>query len=294
MSDTELPVTVLGSVAGLHVQSELFVAGPDSAAGSRIRRAIEDFVEGVSHYEIWSTLAWQEIRKRYQRSVLGPFWITLTMLIMIGGMGPIYGILFRQDVHTFLPYLALGIITWGLISPLILESCTVFQQSDKLIQSVRLPMTTYVAKLIYGNVLIFLHNIFAFVPIMLVFSIKPQWVWLMAIPGVLLILVAAIPVGFILGPLCARFRDLQPIVGSILQLLFFVTPIFWQASMLGPRQYLVNYNPFFLFVSLVRGPISGHIPNVKVYIGVGLVIVVLYAVALPIFARCRSRIAFWV
>ncbi len=273
---------------------ELFLAGPDSAAGSRIQRGLGDFVEGVSRYEIWSTLAWQEIRKRYQRSLLGPFWITLTMLVMIGGMGPIYSILFRVDVHTFLPYLSLGIITWGLISPLILESCTVFQQSDKLIQSVRLPMTIYIAKMIYSNVLIFLHNILAFVPIMLVFSISPQWVWLMVIPGVLLIIIAAIPVGFILGPLCTRFRDLQPIVASLMQLLFFLTPIFWKASMLGPRQYLVNYNPFFLFVELVRGPVSGYIPSVKTYIGVGLVIVVLYAVALPVFARCRQRISFWV
>jgi lipopolysaccharide transport system permease protein len=272
----------------------LFLSGPDSAAGSRTRRALDDFVEGVSRYEIWSTLAWQDIRKRYQRSLLGPFWITLTMLVMIGGMGPIYAILFHADVRTFLPYLSLGIITWGLISPLIMEGCTVFQQSEKLIQSVRLPMTTYVAKLIYSNVLIFFHNILAFIPIMLVFSIKPQWVWLMALPGLLLIILASIPVIFILGPLCTRFRDLQPIVGSIMQLLFFLTPIFWKASMLGPRQYLVDYNPFFLFVELVRGPISGYVPNVKTYIGVGLVIVVLYAVALPLFSRCRQRIAFWV
>ncbi|MGH8233689.1 MAG: ABC transporter permease [Rhodanobacteraceae bacterium] len=291
MSSPEVLLAGPDSGAG---SSELFLAGPDSAAGARIQRALEDFVEGVTRYEIWSTLAWQDIRKRYQRSILGPFWITLTMLVTIGGMGPIYAILFRVDVRTFLPYLSLGIITWGLISPLILESCTVFQQSEKLIQSVRLPMTTYIAKLIYSNVLIFLHNILAFIPIMLVFSIRPQWVWLMAVPGVLLIIITAIPVGFILGSLCTRFRDLQPIVGSLIQLLFFLTPIFWKASMLGPRQYLVNFNPFFLFVELVRGPISGYMPSGKVYIGVGLVIVVLYAVALPLFARCRQRIAFWV
>lgn len=272
----------------------VFQAGPDSSAGSRLTRAFADFSEGMARHEIWSTLAWQDIRKRYQRSLLGPFWITLTMLVMVGGMGPIYAILFRADVREFLPYLALGIITWGLISPMILEGCTVFQQSERMIQSVRLPMTTYVAKLIYTNVIIFFHNILAFVPVMLFFSIKPEWVWLLAIPGLLLIIIAAIPVVFILGPLCARFRDLPPIVASLMQLLFFLTPIFWQAKMLGPRQYLVNYNPFFLFVNLIRTPFSGGVPNLKTYVGVGLVIVVLYAVAIPVFARCRARISFWV
>lgn len=271
-----------------------FMTGPESGAGSRLRLAFADVVEGVRRHEIWSTLAWQDIRKRYQRSILGPFWITLTMLVMIGGMGPIYAILFRVDVHEFLPYLALGIITWGLISPMILEGCMVFQQSQQMIQSVRLPMTTYIAKLIYTNVIIFLHNLVAFIPVMIFFAIRPEWTWLLAIPGLLLIIIASIPVVFILGPLCTRFRDLSPIVGSLMQVLFFLTPIFWQAKMLGPRQYLVNYNPFFLFVNLIRTPFSGGVPNLKTYIGVGLVTVVLYAIAIPVFTRCRSRIAFWV
>lgn len=276
------------------VGQNFFVAGPGSTAGSRIKLGFADFIAGISHYEIWSALAWQDIRKRYQRSLLGPFWITLTMLVMIGGMGPIYAILFKADVREFLPYLALGIITWGLISPMILEGCAVFQQSQQMIQSVKLPMTVYVAKLIYTNVIIFFHNILAFIPVMIFFSIKPEWVWLMAIPGLILIIIASIPLVFILGPLCTRFRDLSPIIASLMQVLFFLTPIFWQAKMLGPRQYFVDYNPFFLFVNLIRTPFSGQIPDVRTYLGVGLVIIVLYAVAIPVFARCRSRISAWV
>lgn len=288
------PGTLMPTSRGMAERLDYFLAGPDAGAGSRLAQAFRDVAEGVSRYEIWSTLAWQDIRKRYQRSILGPFWITLTMLVMVGGMGPIYAIIFRVDVQEFLPYLALGIITWGLISPMILEGCSVFHASDRMIQSVRLPMTTYVAKLIYTNVIIFFHNILSFVPVMLFFSIKPEWTWLLAIPGLLLIIIAAIPVVFILGPLCARYRDLSPIVASLMQLLFFLTPIFWQAKMLGPRQYLVNYNPFFLFVNLIRTPFSGGVPNIKTYVGVGIVIVLLYAVAIPTFARCRARISFWV
>ncbi|NII12383.1 ABC transporter permease [Oleiagrimonas sp. C23AA] len=262
--------------------------------GTLLRRGLADVWAGFSNYEIWSSLAWQEIRQRYRRSLLGPFWITLTMLVTIGGMGPLYSILFKLDPTNFLPYLALGIITWGLISPLILEGCTTFVESDRLIRSVKLPLSTYVAKTVYSNLLIFLHNILAFVPIMLFFGIAPHWRWLMAIPGVMLITVAAVPAGFILGIFCARFRDLQPIVSSVVQLAFFMTPIFWKASLLGPREYLVNFNPLYLFIEMVRGPIYGYIPGIKTYIGVGLVIVVLYAAALPLFSRYRSRIAFWV
>jgi len=88
---------------------------------SRVAIACRDIVDGVRAYPVWSTLGWQDIRQRYRRSALGPFWITLTMLVTIAGMGPLYGALLKQDVHDFVPYLALGIITWGLISTLILE-----------------------------------------------------------------------------------------------------------------------------------------------------------------------------
>lgn len=262
--------------------------------GQLFAPAFADIAAAVRHYEIWTALAWQDLRQRYRRSLLGPFWITLTMLVTISGMGPLYGILFQQEVRDFIPYLALGIITWGLISPLILEGCTTFLESDRLIRSVKLPMTTYVAKTVYGNLLTFLHNILAFVPIMLWFGIAPEWRWLVAIPGVLMILLAAIPTGFILGILCARFRDLQPIVSSIVQLAFFLTPIFWKAELLGPREYLIHYNPLYLFVEMVRAPIYGYVPGVNTYYASAAVILVLYAVALPLFARYRARIAFWV
>lgn len=260
----------------------------------RFKRAFADIGEALRHPETWMALAWQDLRQRYRRSLLGPFWITLTMLVTIVSMGTLYGILFQQDLHDFMPYLALGIISWGLIASLVVDGCNVFTQSDRLIRSVRLPMTVYVAKSVYGNLLTFLHNILAFVPVLLYFSILPQWRWLAAIPGVLMILLAAVPVDFILGILCARFRDLQPIVNSIMQLMFFLTPIFWKPESLGARAHYVHFNPLYLFVDVVRGPIYGYLPDAKTYLGAGVVIVLLYAVALPLFARYRARIAFWV
>lgn len=80
---------------------------------SRATLAMRDVMDGIKAYPIWTTLAWQDIRQRYRRSVLGPFWITLTMVVTIAGMGPLYGALLNIKTEEFVPYLALGIITWG-------------------------------------------------------------------------------------------------------------------------------------------------------------------------------------
>lgn len=261
---------------------------------SRAAKAARDVIEGVTNYPVWATFAWQDIRQRYKRSVLGPFWITLTMLVTIAGMGPLYGALFKIDLHTFVPYLALGIITWGLLSSLLLDGCACFSAVETVVRSVRLPLTLHVMRALWRNFVMFGHNILAYVPIMLLLGIAPRWTWLMAIPGVLLVMVAAFPASIILGIFCTRFRDMQPIVGSIVQLAFFLTPIIWKPEALGARAYLVAFNPLALFMEIVRGPIYGTIPSPGIYLAAIGVTVVLYLIAAPLFVRFRSRIAFWI
>ncbi|WP_202816964.1 ABC transporter permease [Pseudomonas citronellolis] len=217
---------------------------------SRATLAMRDVVDGIKAYPIWTTLAWQDIRQRYRRSVLGPFWITLTMVVTIAGMGPLYGALLNIKTEEFVPYLALGIITWGLISTLILDACNAFIGSDSIVRSVRLPLSLHIFRSVYRNLLFFAHNILAFVPVMLYVKIVPTLQWLMVIPGLLIIVVAAVPLSILLGIFCARFRDMQPIVGSVVQLAFFLTPIFWKPSALGHRAYVAHYNRFTCFSNL--------------------------------------------
>ena len=100
-----------------------------AAPPTRLALAARDVREGIAGFAVWSTLGWLDIRQRYRRSVLGPLWITLTTLVTIAGMGPLYGALLRIPIEDFVPYLALGIIVWSLISSLIIEGCACFKSS---------------------------------------------------------------------------------------------------------------------------------------------------------------------
>lgn len=261
---------------------------------SNRRLAFADIADGIRLYPVWSTLAWQEIRQRYRRSVLGPFWITLTMMATIAGMGPLYATLLKVKASDFIPYLSLGLIAWGFLSSLMLDGCQTFTASDKMIHSVRLPMSLYVFQMIFRNIIIFLHNILAYVPFAIYLGIHPTWLWLMSIPGMVMIVIAGVPVALILGIFCARFRDMQQIVASVIQLAFFVTPVMWKPELLGSRMFVAKFNPLYLFIEVVRAPVYGYLPGAKVYLGVAIMTVVLYALAIPLLIRFRQRIAFWV
>lgn len=216
------------------------------------------------------------------------------MLATICGMGPLYGALFKLDVDSFVPYLSLGVIAWGLLSSVINDSCSVFSGSERLIHSVKLPFAMYVLRSITSNIIIFLHNMIAFVPIAIYCDVQLRFVGVVALLGVILVVLAAFPVYLINGVLCARFRDMQPIVSSVTQLLFFVTPIIWRPELLAGRAEFVRYNPLFPFVEAIRSPLLGRLPDMYSYTFIGLITVVLWLVAFPFFARYRARIAFWV
>lgn len=266
--------------------------GPKPA--SQWQLAVRDLVDGLRAHRVWMLLAQMDIRQRYRRSVIGPFWITITMVIWILAIGPLYGHLLGIGSDEFIPYVAMGIITWGLISGVLLDGAGAFVGADNLVRSVRLPYTVHVLRVIQRNLLIFLHNLLAFVPFMLWLHIMPRWEWLAAIPGVALILLAAIPAAFLLGTLSARYRDLQQMIASIVQLAFFLTPIFWKSDLLGPRAYFADYNPFQVMLEVVRRPIVEGIPPASAYAKMLLLIVLLYVVAAPFFVSYRRRLAFWI
>ena len=256
--------------------------------------ALRDLTDGLRAHRVWMLLAKMDIRQRYRRSIIGPFWITITMVIWIVAIGPLYGHLFGLKSEEFIPYVAMGIITWGLISGVLIDGAGAFVGAENLVRSVKLPYTVHILRVLQRNLLIFAHNLLAFLPFMLWLGIVPQWRWLMAIPGVALILVAALPTSFLLGTLSARFRDMQQIIGSIVQLAFFTTPIFWKAESLGTRTYLADYNPFQVMLEVVRRPVVEGIPPTEAYAKMALLIVLLYVAAAPFFVRYRRRIAFWI
>ena len=68
-------------------------------------QAFADIVNGARLYRLWSRFAIHDIRQRFRRSVLGPFWLTISMGTMIGTLGFLFSVVFRQDVPRHCPLL---------------------------------------------------------------------------------------------------------------------------------------------------------------------------------------------
>ena len=265
-----------------------------SAPRRRLTEALHDLVEGFARWQLWVLLGWNDIRQRYRRSIVGPFWITISMAAMIGGVGYMYAGLFGQKLDEYLVYLAAGIIVFNLISSVMTDGTYVFIASSRAILQAKAPLSIYVYQMIWKNFLIFLHNVTIQIILLIAFQVQVGMGVVLALAGLLLIMVNSIWAGLLLGALSARFRDIPPIVASLMQVAFFLTPIFWKREHLPNREAFVDLNPFYYFIELVRMPLLGQIPPAHMWLVVLAMTCIGGIVSLLFFARYRRRIAYWI
>lgn len=242
---------------------------------------------------LWLTLARQDIKLRYRRSILGPLWITISMAITIYSMGFLYGRLFHIELANYLPYLASGVIGWSLISNILLESTQVFVDAEPYIKSQESFLSLFMMRLIIRNIIVFLHNIITFIPIVIIFKIKIGFEILLLIPAVMMIGVIAFFWGTILGIVGARYRDFQQIISSVIQVIFFMTPIMWMPDNLPLQaQWFIKLNPLNHLLNLIRYPLIHN--NVSIEWGWILLLagsgILIYTALVQTF---KNRVVFW-
>ncbi len=263
-------------------------------AGARQRVAWQDVADGLAAWRLAFTLGWLDIKLRYRGSILGPFWLTLSTAIMVLSMGVLYSQLFHMEVRKYLPYLALSLVLWNTLGGLVGDACTCFTSAEGSIRSLRMPFTIHATRAVVRNALVLLHNVVVIVGVFAWFEIWPGATAFAALPGAALWVIDALAACLLLGAFCARFRDVAPIVGSVMQIAFFLTPIIWQPELITDNAQYLLLNPFYPLLALVRDPLLGVMPGLDLWIAAAVWSAVLCLSAWALFARVRGRLAFWV
>src|SRR5258707_8489528 len=262
--------------------------------GNAAGKALTDLAAGITLWRLWARLGWNDILQRYRRSLLGPFWLTASMAIMVIALGVLYAELFNTPIHDFLPYLCVGLLVWNLVSSFLTEGGALFTGVESYIKQIRLPYSVYVFRSSWSKLIIFAHNFVIYFGILLYFQILPGAVALLAIPGLLLVLLNGAAATLFIGMVSARFRDVPQLINSVVQIVFFVTPIMWKPELLRSRTFIADFNPFYHFLEIVRAPLLGSLPSAKSYVAVLLITLINTVIVGAFFARFRSRISYWV
>lgn len=265
-----------------------------STPSANALKALEDILAAFINWRIWLLLSWQDIRMRYRRSILGPFWITLSVAVTIYTMGFLYGKLFKLDLSYYYPFLAIGLLTWNLILGLITDGANCFIEAESFLKQMKLPYLSFIFRMISRNLIIFAHHLIVLVPIFLFMQIHLKMYAFLSFYGLFIILINAINYGVILAILSTRYRDCPQFIACIMQVIFFLTPILWVKKALPEYYYFtVDYNPFAQIIELVRNPLLGQLPTAYAVYSTLLITVIGFIASFTLFSRYRSRIVYW-
>ena len=275
---------------------------PAASDSRTFARGVKDLLDGFRHSELWLHLGWTDIKQRYKRSVLGPLWITVATAITAVAMGLLYGTLFGQDLHFFLPYVALGLIFWNFIADSIKEGSVVFSTNEGLIKQLPAPISVHVYRMVWRQLIIFAHNIVIYVVILVVFPQPLNWTALLFFPAMALFILNAIWVSIVFGVLATRFRDIGQLLTTLVQLVFFMTPIIWSTRTftdstgqeLSSRMRLVELNPMYHYLEISRGPLLGESIAAYHWWVVIACTALGWAAAMVVMRNFRARVAYWV
>jgi len=258
------------------------------------RKSVDDIINAAQVWRIWIMLGTTDIRKRYRRSRIGPFWITASMAVLVVGLGILYSGIFGMAIGEHLPYLAVNFVIWGLIASLVNEGCGVFLESESYMKHFSLPKSAYVFRMVYRSLLMTAHNFLIVPVVLLIFAIPVRPVAFLIIPAIVLIVLNGLWISLLLGTLSARFRDVPQTVQSIMQVVFFMTPVMFHTKQLSPNlQSVLDFNPFAAFLAIARDPLLGNLPRVQDVIVAVACLCLGWLIVLPFFGKFRDRIVYW-
>jgi ABC-type polysaccharide/polyol phosphate export permease len=216
------------------------------------------------------------------------------MAILVGALGMVFSTVWKMDIKTYLPYLATGFMIWLPMSQIILEGGHLFIGAEPILKQVNLPFTVFACANVAHNMLVMAHYFIVWAVVVVAFQVSFSLSTLLFIPGVMLICINGVWISIIAGLACARYRDIEPLLASILQIVLFVTPIMWTADQLGRKGALfVDVNIVFHFIEIVRKPLLGGVPEILSYQIVLATTLVGWIVTVLVFSRCRRYLVLW-
>jgi lipopolysaccharide transport system permease protein len=245
--------------------------------------------------DAWVYPGYINLKTRYARTALGPWWETLATTIFISFAGFLWSRIFNMDIKTFLPHLFSGMIIWKFYSQIILTSAISYHENSALIKSIKHEYIVHNLKGVFRDVLIFMHNVPLCLFIIFLFKGINFNIFyiLLSFP---IVLISSFCISYIMSLVCLRYRDLFYLIQSLIQLVFFFTPILWMPDQLGEKgmMFVVNPNVIYHYIEIIRAPFMGYSPSMLNYIVTFMFMLILLLLSNFLYKKYNSRIPYWI
>ncbi|MCA0048036.1 ABC transporter permease [Mesorhizobium sp. B283B1A] len=254
--------------------------------------AFDDISRAMRLHRVWVALAQEDIGDQHRRTTLGPLWLLVNYVAFVGT----FVFVFQpagKDAAGYAAYVAIGLLVWFYLMEVMSLSVSLFQREESFIEGTTLPLFVYVMRLALQSAIRAGYAIAGCLVILLLSGSPVATPWLWSLAGLFLILFATPALITVFAFLGAFFPDSQFIVGNLLRVGMFFTPVFWVYNGQDPIQkYAYEWNPFTYFLEIVRLPImTGEFPAHAFTVTI-IVSLAIWMIALLLLGRYRKQVIF--
>jgi ABC-type polysaccharide/polyol phosphate export permease len=261
-----------------------------SGVPTRLSEAVGDLAAAVFRPRLWIALSVQDVKARYRGSLLGPWWITISMAALISGMSVLYSNLMHLSLEEYVPWMCCGIVLWGFLAATIQEGCEALTGAAMVLRQTALPTCMFMLRTVLRNMIVLAHNLVIVGAMVLLFNLTDglrPFEFAAALLATTFVLICVVTIASIAS---ARFRDIPQIIAAVLQVLLFLTPVFWRADQLPQKAEFLLANPAFHLIQIMRSPLIGSETPWGSWIFVGILSAALAVAAFFTYASARRRI----
>jgi len=259
---------------------------------------LKKYLQGIwkSRY-FWIHLSFSDLRSRWRRSFFGILWTIIQPLGMTLLLAFVFGKIFKVEIREYAPYILSGMVIWEFITASTIGGALAFVQADAYIKQCNHPLAIYTLRIVFTNTMVLcLSSLSLVLWVLIVMPENFSWSWLAALTIFPVLGLIAWPLATFLAYIAARFRDLPHALGLILQAMWFVSPIYFEAKIFrgGDLHGLVDYNPIFHMLEIVRAPLlHGAWPTLENFIYCFGSVAILFTCAILLGKRAEKKVIFY-
>jgi ABC-2 type transport system permease protein len=253
-------------------------------------------IQILRYRDLVRALVVRDLKVRYRRSAIGFLWTMLQPLLTMLVLTLVFSAIFRFEVANYPVYALAGIMFWNFFSQSITSSMNSLRANAQLLTKLPVPKAVFPLATVIAGVV---NLLFALVPLLAILlvtghPIRPAMLFLPV--AILLAALFTLGAGLLLSPMAVFFYDTIEMIGVLMTLLMYMTPVFYPMKIV-PEKYLwaVRFNPIRSVLEVFRDPIYfGKVPPASHLMVAAVVTALALLAGVVAFRRSSDRIPFYV
>lgn len=243
-----------------------------------------------------SNLVVKDLKVRYKRSSIGFIWVMLNPLLTMAVLTIVFSQVFPNKQPHYAVYVLAGTLLWGLYSQASTASMSSLQAGGPIIRKLYVPPSVFVASAVGSGLVNFVFALVPFFGLCLIDGLRPSVLWLFLVVPAVQTTIFTAGIGLIVAALVVFFQDIFEIYQVLLQLFYFLTPVFYPDSVIKQVPVLAaieRFNPMYLYLVAARdATIYNRLPSLSSMGLATAIALALFLIGWVVFTRVEDKLVY--